>query len=165
MCSDDTIFGMEDRIRAVTWDAPEHHFIEKGGDWFWVLGIVAVSGAVASFIFGNFLFAILILVGAAAMALQAAKPPRILNFMVATRGVRVGDRLYPYSSLQSYCIDEEDPHGPQLLLKSKHIHASLITMPLPDDSMDEIEELLRSRLQEEQLEEPVAHRILEIFGF
>lgn len=156
---------MEGNTHAVTWEAPEHDFIEKRSDWFWVLGILAGSGAVAAFLFGNFLFAVLILVAAAAMALQAAKRPRIIPFMVATRGVRVGDRLHPYSSLQSYKIDEDDLRGPQLLLKSKRIHSPLITMPIPDEYIDDIEMLLRDRLEEEDLEEPVAHRILELFGF
>ena len=36
---------MAEAIKAVTWEAPEHHHIEKRSDWFWVLGILAIAGA------------------------------------------------------------------------------------------------------------------------
>ena len=155
----------EETTRAVTWEAPEHHHFEKTSDWFWALGIVALCGAIAAFFFGNFLFAILILVGGAAMALAAAKRPSIIPFLVGTRGIRVGDKLYPYSTLEAYFIDEENPNGPQLLLRSKRLYMPLIIMPIPEEYVHDIEDLLLSRLPEEELEEPLANKILEIFGF
>lgn len=156
---------MEETTRAVTWEAPEHHHIEKGSDWFWALGIVALCGAIAAFFFGNFLFAILILIGGAAMALAAAKRPSIIPFAVSTRGIRVGDIIYPYSTLEAYFIEEENPNGPQLLLRSKRFYMPLIIMPIPEQYVHEIEDLLLGRLPEEELEEPLANKILEIFGF
>jgi len=156
---------MREVTQAITWEAPAHHHIEKGSDWFWALGIVALCGAVASFFFGNFLFAILILVGAGAMSLVAVKEPEIIDFSVSTRGIRVGDKIFPYSTLDSYFIDEENETGPQLLLKSRRIHLPLIILPLPEEYLNDIESLLLERLPEEELEEPLAHKILEIFGF
>lgn len=156
---------MDDSISAITWEAPEHYHIDKSSDWFWVLGIVAVCAAVAALFLGNFLFALVILLGAGVMALRAVKPPRIVPYMVGRRGVRVGEHLYPYSTLESFNIDEEDERGPQLLLKSKRLHLPLIIMPVPDEHLFEIEALLRERLQEEELFEPLGHKLLEIFGF
>ena len=156
---------MDETLQAISWEAPEHHHIEKGSDWFWVLGIIAVCGAVAAFFFDNFLFALVILLGAGTMALRAVKPPRVVPFMVGKKGVRSGERLYPYSSLESFCIDEEDEKGPQLLLRAKSMYAPLIVMPIPAEHAEEIEELLRTRLQEEELKEPLGHKLLELFGF
>ena len=156
---------MDEVTQSVMWEAHEHTHFEKGGDWYWVLWILALGGAIASFFWGNFLFSILILVAAGAMTLLAAKQPEIVPFGVMTRGVRLGDKLYPYSNLESYYINEEDPEGPQLLLKSKKFHMPLLAMPIPEEYIDEIEMLLRDRLPEEELQEPLAHKILEIFGF
>lgn len=155
----------EEKTRAIAWEAPEHRHFNKGGDWYWALGIMALSVAVAAFFFGNFLFAILVLIGAAVVALQSAKKPRIIPFMVGMRGVRVGERLFPYGSLDAYRIDEDSPWGPQLLLRAKSLYMPLLVIPVPEDYLDEIEELLRSRLTEEELEEPLAHKILEALGF
>jgi hypothetical protein len=38
-------------------------------------------------------------------------------------------------------------------------------MPIPEEFIDEIEAILEPRLAEEHLEEPLAHKLLEIFGF
>lgn len=156
---------MAEKTSAISWEAPEHYRREKGNDWYWALGIVALCGAVAAFVFGNFLFAILILVGSAAAALQSVKHPRVIPFMVGSRGVRVGDRLYPYSVLEAYCIKEDDPRGPQLLLRSKSFLSPLIAMSIPEEEIEQIEYLVRERLPEEDFDEPLAHRLLELLGF
>lgn len=158
-------WSMAEITRAISWEAPEHYRQEKGSDWYWALGIIALCGAVAAFVFGNFLFAILILVASAAMVLQSAKQPRVIPFMVGTRGVRVGEKLYPYSTFDAYCIDEEDNRGPQLLLRFKNAFLPLVVMAIPSDNVETIEELVRERLPETELEEPIAHRILELLGF
>lgn len=156
---------MDDSIRAISWEAPEHHHVDKNSDWFWVLGIIAVCGTVAAFFFGNFLFALLILLGAGVMALRAVKPPAVVPFMVGKKGVRVGEKMFTYSALDSYFIDEEDVKGPQLLLKAKSMYLPLIVMPIPEEYMDDIEDILKERLPEEELYEPLGHKLLEMFGF
>lgn len=156
---------MSEVLKAISWEAPEHRHVDNSSDWFWVLGIIAICGAVAAFLFGNFLFALVILLGAGVVSLRAIKPPKVVSFMVGNRGVRLGDKLLPYSNLESYRVDEDDPFGPTLLLKTKQIHMPLLTMPLPEEYVDEIEDLLRDRLPEEDLEEPLAHKLLELLGF
>jgi hypothetical protein len=156
---------MAEVTQAITWEAPEHHHFEKGNDWYWVLWILAICGAVAAFFFGNFLFAILILIGAGSMALVAARQPAVIPFSVSTRGVRIGDKIYPYSTIESYYLDETNLINPQLLLKSKTFYLPLLIMPIPEEYIDDIEDLLRDRLPEEELEEPLVHKILEMFGF
>ncbi len=156
---------MAEAVKVVSWQAPEHHHIEKGGDWFWILGIIVIVGSVTAFFFGNFLFAIVIFIGGLTMAMIANKAPLVLDFAVSTRGLRVGNVLYPYSTLESFYIDEDHPTGPQLLAKSKKLFMPLIIMPLPEDYIHDIESILEIRLPEEHIEEPIANKILEIFGF
>ncbi len=156
---------MTEIVNAITWDAPEYKHVERSSDWFWVLGIISFCGALAAFFFGNFLLSILILVGGGVVALQSGKKPRISSFMVGTRGVRIGERLYPYTTISSYKIDEDNIDGPRLLLKPKKLFDSLIVMPIPEENIQDIENLVRDRLSEEDIEDPVASKLLEIVGF
>jgi hypothetical protein len=156
---------MEPLARAITWEAPEHHHQEKGGDWYLALAIIVISAAVAVALFDNMLFSLLIIVGGISMALVSAKKPSIIPYAVTVRGVRVNDRLYPFSTLRSYHIDEEDINGPQLLVLSKHKLMPLLILPLPEDYIDDVEDILRDKLPEEFLEEPLLVKILENFGF
>lgn len=151
--------------RSITWEAPAHQHFEKTGDWFWALGIVVLSAGIAAFFFGNFLLAILILVAGGIMALLANREPEMVAYAVTSRGLRVGDRLYPYSTLEAFYIDEDHEHGPQLFARSKKLFMHLITMPIPEENIEDIEDILETKLPEEEIEEPIATKILEIFGF
>ena len=161
----DTIMRMKDDVRSVYWEAPEHTHIEKSPDWFWLLGIIAVTAAIVSIIFHNILFAIVILLGAITMSLVGHKRPRIIPYEVSNRGVRIDNTLYPYATLDSFYLDEDAPLDPQLLLKSKKLFAPLLILPIPEEHADLIDSMLAERLPEEHIEEPFANRLLEFLGF
>ena len=155
---------MADNVRGVTWEALEHHHGAKGGDWLWALGIITLGAFVAALLLGNLLFAIVIVISGIVIGILASREPKVVPYAVTQRGLRIEDRLYPYSTLECFYIDEEDPLGPTLLVKSEKTLMPLIVMPLPEEYLDEIEDLIGSRLPEVHLEEPLFHKILEIFG-
>ena len=150
---------------TITWEAAEHHHVEKKGDWYWALGIIAVVGATIAIIFGNILFAIVIALGAVVMTIVSLREPAVIPFAITPRGMRIDDRLYPYATLESFCIDEDAPRGPQLLLKSRSMLQPLIIIPLPEEAVEEIDDMLAERLPEEHIEESLAHHLLEFLGF
>jgi hypothetical protein len=156
---------MEQTPRAITWEAPEHYYQEKGGDWYFSLVIITVAVVVAALIFGSTLFALLLILSGFALAIIGAKKPSVIPFAVTVRGVRVGDDLYPFATLQSYHIDEEDPRGPQLIVLTKKHLLPLLVLPLPVQYIDDIEDILRGRVKEELLQEPLFMKVLERFGF
>lgn len=160
-----TIFTMEPSLRSVTWEAPEHHHVEKGNDWFFALTIIIIAFVVVAILFNNTLFALLIGLSGGALAVSAAKRPSIISYAVTVRGVKIDDQLYPFSSLASYAIDEEDLRGPQLLIKSARKIMPLIVIPIPIDHVDDIESILKEKLEEEELEESFFIKVLELFGF
>ncbi len=156
---------MKDEPKGYVWEALEHSHTEKTQDWFWVLGILALALIIVFILFDNILLAIVIGLGALFIGLLANKPPRMIQFAVTTRGIRVDDTLYPYATLEAYHIDEEDPRGPILFIRSDRLFMPLIVMPLPEEYTDKIDDLLCTRLHEERLEEPLAHKLLDFFGF
>jgi len=156
---------MEPSLRSITWEAPEHHHVEKGNDWFFALTIIVIALVASAIMFGNLLFALLLGLSGGALAVSAAKRPAIVSFAVTVRGVKVEDKLYPFSVLESYTIDEENPRGPLLLLKSTLKTSQLIVIPIPADHIDDIESIVKEKLIEEDLEESLFMKILEIFGF
>ena len=164
-CVCDTILQMEPALRSITWEAPEHHHVEKGNDWFFALAIIVLSFVIIAILFNNVLFALLLGLAGGALGVSAAKRPSIIPFAVTLRGVRIDDRLYPYSTLESFHIDEEDPKGPQLLLKTHQRLSPLLVIPIPASNIDDIDNILKEKLEEEELVEPLLVKILELFGF
>lgn len=147
------------------WEAPEHRHIEKTSDWYWAVGIIAITASVVSIIFNDVLFGVVILLGASTMILFGHRHPKLMSFEVSPRGLRMGNDLYLFPSLESFAIDEENPAGPQLIVKSKHYFMPLIIVPIPDEYVDDIDALMGAKLPEEHLVEPLSHRLLEFFGF
>ena len=160
-----TIFGMEPTARSVTWEAPEHHHVEKGNDWYFAVMIIVAALVIVAVLFEDPLFALVIGLAGGALAVSAAKRPSIIPYAVTVRGVKIDDRLYPFSTLESYAINEEDIKGPQLLLKSERKLMPLIVLPIPTNHIDDIESILKEKLPEEDLEEPLFIKVLELFGF
>ncbi len=156
---------MEAPIHSLYWEAPEHRHIERSNDWYWILGILAGAGSIASIIFGNVLFGIVIILGALVMMLFAYRGPQTIPFEISKRGVRVANELHPFPTLESYYLDEAHVHGPQLLIKSKKLFAQLLVLPIPETYVEEIELIMASRLPEEFIEESLSQHLLEFFGF
>lgn len=156
---------MEQVPREITWEAPQHHHVEKGNDWFFALAIVDVALIVVAILFDDVLFALLLGVAGGALAMSAAKRPAIVPYAVSVRGVKVEGELHPYSNLTAYHIDEEDPRGPQLIISTTRKTVPLLVLPIPVEHVDDIDDLLKEKLPEEELYEPFALKVLEIFGF
>ncbi len=95
---------------TIRWQGYEYTHHKKSSDWFWVLGIVALSSAVVAIVFANILFALFILIGAFTLALFATKNPHLIHFEINKRGVAIDNTLYPFTTLESFWIDE-DEHG------------------------------------------------------
>ena len=151
--------------RTIMWEAPEHRHIEKTNDWYWALGIIAITGSVVSIIMHNVLFGIVILLGASTMIVFSHRHPQMRSYEISMRGIRIDNTLYPYSSLDSFCIDEESHLGPQLIVKSKQLLMSLIIFPIPEEYIDEIESIMKPKLREEHIDEPLSHQLMEYLGF
>lgn len=156
---------MPEQLRGIAWEALEHHHIKKKSDWFWIAGIIIVAITIASILLGNMLFGIMVFTGGTVMTILASRPPKLISYAVTQRGLRIDDTLYPYTTLESFYIEDENPLEQVLLVRSEKLLMPLLILPLPDDCVDEIETIIAERLPEEHLEEPFAYKLLEFFGF
>ena len=156
---------MDERLRSVTWEGYPHHHIERGQDWFWMLGIATVALTIAAILIGDILFGVLIFIAGIVSGLQALREPKLASYAVTLRGIQVDEAIFPYATLESFYINEEDVHGPVLLIKSQKLFMPLIVIPLPEEAINDIEAIIASRLPEEHLEEPFLHKALEVIGF
>ena len=149
--------------KSIRWSAYEHEHIERSIDWFWALGIVAISVAIISILFSNLLFAILIIVATFTIGLLARTPPELIEFEISHRGIRVDDRIYRYNDIISFWVEDEE--GPPLLLvdTTKFMSPNLI-IPIENIDPHLVRTFLLAHVKETHMKEPVSHKILEFFG-
>lgn len=149
----------------ITWEAEEYEHRDRTPDWFWALGIIAISGAVTAILLKDFLFAIVILLAGFALALLAVRKPVMHRFEINERGIKVGNRLYPYITLESFWVEDHHEHiHPKLLVTSKKPLVPHISIPLHNTEPRTIRTYLLRHMEEKEQRESVAHHILEWFG-
>lgn len=146
------------------WNAYEHEHIERGSDWFWALGIVAVSIALISILFHDILFAVLIIVAAVTIAALSLHPPELVEFEVSERGIRVAGKLHRYDEIIAFWVEDEYEGRPLLLIDTvKFMHPNII-IPIEHIDPHTVRAYLKQHAQEVPMKEPAAHKILEFFG-
>lgn len=149
----------------IEWDAHEYEHKERSQDWFWAMGIIIVAVALVSVIFGNIIFAILILLAAFSLSLFLNRPPETLHVVINERGITKGRVHYPYETLQSFWIDDDHPHK-KILVRSEKLFMPLIIIPLSEEvDLERLHSVLLQKLTEEYHTLPFIERVLEYLGF
>ncbi len=154
----------ESSSAPLRWEAYEHEHIERGSDWFWALGIIAVSLALTCILFGNVLFALLILIAALTIGLIARHPPELHEFEISEAGIRTGKTMHTYDQIISFWVDEEIDE-PLLLVDTTAFMTANLVIPIGDIPPEEIRNFLRNHAEEVPMKEHLTHKILEFFGF
>ncbi len=114
------------------WKGKEYDHNPKSADWYWALGILAVAGAVAAILFANYLFAILLVVAAAAIALHKTKQPPTHTFKMVEQGLLIDDDLHPFEKMMSFSVleDIEGEFPPMLSIKTESVFSPHLVVPL-----------------------------------
>lgn len=161
-----TISQKESRRSSNTlnWQAHEYVYTRKSSDWYFKVGIITIGIIIASYILNNYLFAILAAISGFTFALFGAKKPDILNMEVSPRGVRVHTKLYPYSELDFFWVSE-NIEEPKILLQGSGLLHTHIILPLGDMDSEDIRVELLKYIDEEEIAEPIIHRIIDHTGF
>ncbi|OGZ05490.1 MAG: hypothetical protein A2845_05760 [Candidatus Lloydbacteria bacterium RIFCSPHIGHO2_01_FULL_49_22] len=147
------------------WDTLEHSYHEKTNDWYLSVILIASALIIVEFFMNNFLLITLTFIGTIAFVLLAARIPEMIHIEIREMGIREGDLLYPYQSLDAYTVTTYE-HETKLLLESNRRLMPLIVIPIPDDiDPDQVRVELDKHLPEKELHESFAHLLLERLGF
>lgn len=151
-------------MEKLSWQTIEYLHSKKTADWYWIVGAITVSVALIAIILNNIIFAILIIVASFTLSLFASKPPELINVDIGSSGINLNHIYHPYSELESFWIELED-HHPKIIIKSKKVFATFITIFIEDVPPEEIHEILSRHLPEEKHVEPFLVKLLEYLGF
>lgn len=150
--------------KILEWDVFEYEHKPKSSDWSWIAGIIGISLAVLAVILGNLIFGVLLVIATITVILFAHKHPDVLHVEINNKGVRVNDEYFPYSTLDSYWVDDEGRY-PYLILTSKektlipHIKIPIHSDVDPDELKDLMLDYLDQEYKESSLIEEVSYHI------
>lgn len=134
------------------WEGREREHNPRSADWYWVVGIVSGACAVAAIIFGNYLFAIVIIMAAVALALHATIEPPVHRFRLVEQGLVIGEDLYPFSSMTSFAIleDVDGEMEPILSIKTDSWVAPHLEVPLEGVDADLVYDRFLGAVEEDE---------------
>jgi|JI6StandDraft_1071083.scaffolds.fasta_scaffold12662_6 hypothetical protein len=147
------------------WNVVETPPVKKSVDWFWAVGIIILSLAVIAIVFGNPLFGVFLVVVLFVLFVLTHKHPRTIHYILTKDGIFEGERLYLFSNLKSFYVDETTYHVPTLLVEVKRWFLPIVSIPLPQEiAPQDIRMYMRPYLMERELKEPLFHHLFEMFG-
>ena len=147
------------------WKALEFIYVEKTPDWYWALWIIAISLAIVAFLFKDPILLILIILAAFALSIFAAKRPDMLDCEINHFGIKMQKTLYPFSSIESFWVEELPKREPKIILKSKRWFSPYIVIPLGEIDPETVREHLRPELDEKEHHESVLQYLMDYLGF
>jgi hypothetical protein len=159
------------------WSALEYEERDRSPDWFWALGIIVVTGSIASIIFENYFFAVLLVLSGVLLGFFAIKKPDIITYELNQKGLKIRDRLYPYENIKSFWVQIDPQKGtnplngeiglkPILFIHSERAFMPIISMPIDETIAQDIHSIMLSKnIPEVETREHASEKIMEVLGF
>lgn len=145
------------------WSALEYEQKERGTDWFWALGVIIVASSIASLIYGNYFFAILLILGGLSFWMFAIRKPEMIHYELNDKGLQIENQLYPFERIKSFFVRTDT--SPALFIKSERVFMPMLSMPLNGVSPMEVREVMLSKnIPEEEMQEHFSERVIESLG-
>ena len=150
-------------METLQWSVVEYEEKERSADWFWALGIIIVAGSIAAIIFGDFFFAILLVVGGACLAMFAVRKPETITYELDREGLKIKGQLYPYKNIKSFFVRVDE--NPALFIRTRRIFMPIISTVIHTVSPVQIREtMLANDVPEEEMKEHASEKIMERLG-
>lgn len=162
----------ENKIPAakISWSALEYEDKMRSRDWFWALGVIVATGSLASIIFENYFFAVLLVIGGLLLAFFAIKKPDVVQYELNSDGLRARNRIYLYESIKAFWIQADFSPTPVLkpllFIHSERSFLPVIAVPIPLEIAEDIHAIFSSReIPEVEMKEHLGETIMEALGF
>lgn len=149
------------------WEGREYNHNPKSTDWYWALGIIGVAATIASVLFGNYLFALLIIIATAALALHAAKQPPLHRFRLTEQGIVIGDDLHPFERMVSFSVleDVEGEYPPMVSIKNESWLSPHLIIPLAGVDADMVYAYFLEHVDEDEHTHSFSDLVAAWLGF
>ena len=151
-------------MEKISWSAPEYEEKERSADWFWALGIIVITSSLTAIIYGNYFFAILLLLSGSLLYFFGKKSPEWMEYELTEKGLKIKSELYPYENIKSFYVQVD--HTPTLFIKTERFFMPIISIPIEYETADEIHNILTLKnVLEEEMKKHPSEKIMDVLGF
>ena len=152
------------------WSALEYEEKERSQDWFWALGVIVLTSSIASIIFANYFFALLLIIAGALLAFFAMKKPDIITYELNERGLKIHNRLYTYDSIKAFWVQADftpdSPVKPLFFVHTERAFMPILSIPINLDIAEDIHGIMSAQnIPEAEMKEHPSEKIMDVMGF
>jgi len=150
----------------VEWKIPEYDKHERTRAWYVGASIVGIALVAYALFTSNFLFAIILIIGAIVIVLNDGREPDMIDFAITTEGVIVGRKFYNFNELKDFSIVYKPREGVKnLYFEFNNPIKHRLSIPLLDMNPLPIRDFLLKYLSEdlERTDEPTSEMIGRVF--
>jgi hypothetical protein len=152
-------------MENISWRTLEHADKERGSDWVWYAGLVALIVTILCFIFGNPFLGIFSIVAGVVVIMIALKKPDELEILLSRESIFINDLQIPYAAVTQFWLDEKG-ESDKLQLIAKGSFAPVIEIPLQDVRAEDVREyLLEKGCEEKEIRASVSSALFHKIGF
>jgi hypothetical protein len=162
-----------DDNEKLSWTVLEYEEKYRSPDWFWALGIIVVTSSIAAIIFGNYFFAVLLILSGLLLGFFAIKKPDTVTYELNARGLKIRNRLYPYENIKSFWVQldmkretNQEILKPILFIHSERVFMPILSIPIDEELAQDIHSIMLSQnVAEVEMKEHPSEKIMEVLGF
>ncbi|MFZ5391513.1 MAG: hypothetical protein ACOZAJ_04560 [Patescibacteria group bacterium] len=131
------------------WSFQEFEPRERSKRWWLVAGLIALVMLIYAVLSGNFLFALILLMGAILFVNENKRQPRQLDCRITNLGLLVGKKFWRWSELNEFWIAYHPPTIASLYVLPKSLFDPRLSIPLNKTNPLEVREQLKKFLKED----------------
>lgn len=156
---------MEETSVSYSWQGPDKIDKERKVDWYWAVILIAIAGAVLSFMFNNFLLGVFVILATTLIFFFSSQKPKMREYKLDEQGLHINNHLTPYTSIKGFWLEETKDHN-KLFLETNDTITPIISIFYPDvETGDNIYEILIEKVEQKPMVEPLSQQIFEKLGF
>ena len=160
---EDELSGQEEDYTGepITWTAHEFIHREKGPAWYVLFGTAVLVLLVLSVLSQAWPFTVLIVIMVVAIMLISRQPPRELTYSLTDEGLTIDTVLHKFDNYKSFGVIQDGDHY-SIMLIPIHRFQPGVSVYFPEESGEEIVDMLGSRLPMKELKLDAIDRIVRL---
>ncbi|MGB4759498.1 MAG: hypothetical protein WBP26_05590 [Candidatus Saccharimonadales bacterium] len=150
----------------LSWTASEFIHHAKSLNWYLVVGIVGLLGAITVyFLTKDIVSSAVIAIVAIIFAVSAASKPRVLPYEINAGGIQIGSKHYPYADFKTFSVVKEGGAFSKVELMPLKRFSPPVSMHIPPEEEESIVHTLSEFLPYEERKPDVTDRLLNKIRF
>ena len=129
-------------VALLEWEFDEYDHYERGKWWYIIAGAIALGLLIYAIVSVNFLFALVIIMGAVLLYVKTIIQPKRVRFALTKSGVVIGSTAYSFRDIKVFWFCYHPPQVRKLFLDFQGLIRPTISIGLEEQDPNQVRKIL-----------------------